>query len=203
MRKLFIYVIIVLATISANSCGKMLDMFKDINDELDDVLENYEERLSLSDDEMNEYLRGKWTLNKVGRSLNTNNKYYIEKVEEDPNLISSIESLEIDGSTFKFNFKKATKFERHFWTDDVEHMQTEDLWFDTYTAEEGSTTLYVEFDSDDVEVFTLMDYTNEGFEYLGIMLFGEDLLGNGSNLKVNRMVIQSASDTYYEFIPAK
>ena len=48
-----------------------------------------------------------------------------------------------------------------------------------------------------------MDNTDEGFDCVNLMLFGEDLLGNGSNLKVNRMVIQSAEDTYYEFVPAK
>ena len=203
MRKVLFFVAVVFAAISVTSCGKLLDMFKDFSDELEDVLENYEERLSLSDDEMDKHLRGTWTLNKVGRSINTNNKYYIEQVQEDSALISSIKSLEIDGSIFKFNFKTSTKFERCFWTEDVDHMQTEELWYESYTAEAGSTTLYVGFDNNNVEVFTLMDNADEGFDYVNLMLFGEDLLGNGSNLKVNRMVIQSAEDTYYEFVPAK
>ena len=37
----------------------------------------------MSDDELIKHLRGKWTLDKVGRVMNTNNKYYIEQVEED------------------------------------------------------------------------------------------------------------------------
>lgn len=86
-------------------------------------------------------------------------------------------------------------------------MQTEEEWHESYTAEAGSTTLYVGFDIDDVEVFTLLDYASSGFNYTDIMLFGEDILGNGWNLKVNRMVINSTVDntchTYYEFVPAK
>ena len=203
MKRILLSVSVVLSALSVSSC----DMLGDMIDKFNDVLENYEERLVLSDAEMNEQLRGKWVLNKVGRALTTNNKYSIEQVQEDPNLVSSIESVEIDGSTFKFNFKKSTKFERRFWIEDVGLMQTEEVWYESYTAEEGSATLYVGFDIDDVEVFTLLDYASSGFYYTDIMLFGEDILGNGWNLKVNRMVINSTVDntchTYYEFVPAK
>lgn len=205
MRRILFPMAVVLAMVTVGSCGKLFDSFSDLKDQLEDAVENYEERLSLSDEEMYRHLRGKWILNKVGRVITTSNKYNVEQVKADPNLISSIESLEIDGSTFKFNFKEKTKFERHFWTEGVGHMQTEYLWYDSYTAEEGSTTLYIGFDINNVEVFTLMDYTDNGLDAIEIFLFGEDLLGNGDNLKVNRMVIHSTSDeeTYYEFIPAK
>ena len=56
MRKVLSFVAVVFAAISVTSCGKLLDVFKDLSDELEDVLENYEERLSLSDDEMDKHI---------------------------------------------------------------------------------------------------------------------------------------------------
>lgn len=201
MKRLSLYIMAGLFMMTTSSCG----MFDDMFEMLDEILESYEERLSLSDEEMEEYLRGEWILNKVGSSMSTNNEYHIEEVVENPDMVSSISSIEIDGSTFRFNFKQSTKFERVFWTEGVEHVQIEELWFDSYTATSGSTTLYLGFD-DNVETFTLWDSTNNGFDEYDIELFGRDLLGNGKfNFEITRMVLSvyGLTDAYYEFIRAE
>ena len=40
MRKVLSFVAVVFAAMSVTSCGKLLDVFKDLSDELEDVLEN-------------------------------------------------------------------------------------------------------------------------------------------------------------------
>ena len=198
MKRLSLYIMAGLFMMTTSSCG----MFDDMFEMLDEILESYEERLSLSDEEMEEYLRGEWILNKVGSSMSTNNEYHVEEVVENPDMVSSISSIEIDGSTFRFNFKQSTKFERHFWTEGVEDVQTEELWFDSYTATSGSTTLYLGF-YDNVETFTLWDSTNNGFDDYDIELFGRDLLGNGKfNFEITRMVL-NVYTACYEFIRAE
>ena len=193
MKKLiFISVLSVAAIFSFCSCDML------------DLLKNYEERLSLSDEESSELIKGKWQLTAVGRSLELDDTYYEEHVVNDPD---NPASSSIDYIVFKDNespviyFKESVLFEVNTWNDSKEIYET-------------STSSYKEFAVDTEKQllqFGCMDESGSEFFILylgragGIINYQINFYGieKGDSYEVKRIIISAGNYTYYEFKPAK
>lgn len=193
MKKLIIVSVLSVAAIFSFCSCDMLDFLK-----------NYEEYLSLTDEEYSELIKGKWQLTAVGRSLEFDDTYHEEHVVNDPD---NPASSSIDYIVFKDNespviyFKESVLFEVNTWNDSKEIYET-------------STSSYKEFAVDTDEQllkFGCMDGSGSEFFILylgragGIINYQINFYGieKGDSYEVKRIILSADNYTYYEFKPVK
>ena len=166
-----------------------------------DALKNYEESLSLTIEEEEALLKGKWILNDAGYSLYSDETYDVERIDKDgyPEVSSAIESIIIgaDG-TVTFNFKEPVTFEMNPYQPTGTTYET----FETYTVTDD-VMMRLGFDGEGVEYFLVQEDRAGGVE-CDFTLYGVEKLSG--DYSVNRMIMSAGTvgeDFYYEFVPAK
>lgn len=193
MKKAFYLFTFVVAVLSVVSCDRL------------SLLSNYEEFLSLTPEEHDELIQGKWILNKVGYTLELDGLNDVEQIVTDdpdyPAIESAIEYITIEGEVFTFKFKESTKYERFFEMEDG-RIESEYAWCDTFVADPDICRVRLGFDWEGVELFNVYEFSKGGLFKHGLSLYGVE---KGDDYKVNRMILYVGidNDTYYEFVPAK
>ncbi len=189
---------VLLAVLSMTACG------------LADVLNHYEDGLSLTDEEFYELVQGKWIINKVGY-WTTLDEYGVEQIDQDndyPIPVSAMKSLEIDRTTIKFNFSHPVPVEYIWWDYESETRKEKTVLHDSFVAKysrPGSKCeLNFSLDTDGTE--SLWCYHDSEFDdgYSGNLII--DLYGiekmNGDVI-VKRMIIRSGDYGCYEFLKSE
>ena len=163
------------------------------------ILKNYEESLSLTIEEEEALLKGKWILQDAGYSLYLDEIYDVEKIDKDgyPETESAIESIVIGaGSVVTFNFKEPVTFEMNPYQPTGTTYET----FETYTVTDD-VMMRLGFDGEGVEYFLVQEDRAGGVE-CDFTLYGVEKLSG--DYSVNRMIMSAGTvgeDFYYEFVP--
>ena len=116
-KVVFPVIAVIVSAFTFMSCGMYDDLMDDVKEALD-ILEGYEEELSLTSEEEDALLKGKWFLSDAGYSLTLDDVYDVEIIEKDgyPEVDSVIESITIgDDREITFHFKKS--FRNQFFHD--------------------------------------------------------------------------------------
>lgn len=193
MKKVFYLAVFVMTVLSAASCDLLSS------------LGNNEEFLSLTAEESDELIQGKWILNKVGYTLELDGLNDVEQVVTDdpgyPAIESTIEYMTIKGKVISFNFKESTMYERYFETDGG-RIGSEYVWCESLVADPDVCRMKLGFDGEGTECINVYENLKGGLSRYGMSLYGVE---KGDDYKVNRMILHVGidNDTYYEFIPAK
>lgn len=193
MKKVFYLAAFVMTVLSVASCDLLSS------------LGNNEEFLSLTAEESDELIQGKWILNKVGYTLELDGLNDVEQVVTDdpdyPAIESAIEYITIEGEVFTFKFKESIRYERFFEMEDG-RIESEYAWCDTFVADPDICRVRLGFDWEGAELFNVYEFSKGGLIKHGLSLYGVE---KGDDYKVNRMILYVGidNDTYYEFVPAK
>ena len=165
------------------------------------ILKNYEESLSLTIEEEEALLKGKWILQDAGYSLYLDETYDVEKIDKDgySETESAIESIVIGaGRVVTFNFRQPVTFEMNPYQPSGTTYET----FKTYTVTDD-VSMRLGFDWDGVEYFRVLE-DRAGGVACDFTLFGVEKLNGDYN--VSRMIMSAGEvgeEFYYEFVPAK
>ena len=193
MKRILLFVAVAVSCAMFGSCDTL------------DLIKNYEEALSLNEEEEAEFLYGKkWIFNKVGYALESDDVYGVEHVithEEDPyypELSSSIESMIINDGSITLNFKQETMIRVILASD----QEDEIIWCKSYTTTDSDPLFKFGFDDDNIERFVVYEGTAGGSNYQHT-LFGMEKL---YSYKLTRMIFSAGLNmvfpyAYYEFLP--
>ena len=188
--RILVYVLFVAAVFSFSSCDSLR------------WLSNYEEMLSLTDEEYDELIVGKWNLTDVGNALELDDVYHEERVvnQSDRPIITSIKSIEFKTSSAPtIYFKEDALFYVYDWynpSGTVEYIESYKEFAVDYTKQLVKFGL----DSDGNEFFILYKGMAGGINNYQIRLYGVE---KGDNYDVKRIILHAEDDSYYEFKPAK
>jgi len=175
-----------------------------------DVLNHYEDGLSLTDEEFYELVQGKWIINKVGY-WTTLDEYGVEQIDQDndyPVPVSAMKSLEIDRTTIKFNFTHQVPVTYTWWDTEAETRREKTVLHDSfvskYSRPGSKSELNFGLEADGTEYFWCHHNSELEDGYSGYMII--DLYGiekmNGDVI-VKRMIIRSGDYGCYEFVKSE
>ena len=191
-RSVFVAAVMAVLSFSLASCEGL------------ELLENYEEQLSLSSEEWEQLVPGKWKLTDAGYSTYLDDVYGEDRIDKEgyPEVSCSIESIEIlPDDEAVINFKKEVTFEVTIPAE-TKTITRNYKKFDTRT---DYGVLYLGFDGEGNEVYNLYETGYEaGIPQWNIKVYGTETLTGGYKLK--RMIIDAGVDpenASYELVPAK
>lgn len=204
----FQMIAVIVSAFTFMSCSLYNDLIEDAKDALE-ILDGYEEQLSLTTEEEDALLKGKWILRDAGYSLTLDDVYDVEIIEKDgyPEVDSVIESITIgDDREITFHFTKPVVFNITTYVEDNPLPQESIQSYQTYTPDGGAL---MKFGLDDYsgEFFQLFFYSGGGTGGsvdCYFRLYGKE--NRNEKYEVSRIIMctsTSAGDSYYEFVPAK
>lgn len=204
----FPMIAVIVSAFTFMSCSLYDDLLEDAKDALE-ILDGYEEQLSLTTEEEDVLLKGKWILRDAGYSLTLDDVYDVEIIEKDgyPEVDSVIESITIgDDREITFHFTKPVVFNITTYVEDNPLPQESTQSYQTYTPDGGAL---MKFGLDDYsgEFFQLFFYSGGGTGGsvdCYFRLYGKE--NRNEKYEVSRIIMctsTSAGDSYYEFVPAK
>jgi hypothetical protein len=162
---------------------------------------NQEELLSLTSEEQDALLVGKWICKDAGYSLSQDDMTGLEHIDKDgyPEVDTAIESIEIaSGGQVTFYFKGSVSFEFVSY----EPMSSTHKNLTSYTVPSDHRMRFG-FDWDPKEYFVVHEDIGGGVE-CDFTLYGTE--DRSENYDVTRIICRAgmiSEPTYYEFIPAK
>lgn len=204
-KVVFPAIAVIVSAFTFMSCGMYDDLMDDVKEALD-ILEGYEEELSLTSEEEDALLKGKWILRDAGYSLTLDDVYDVEIIEKDgyPEVDSVIESITIgDDREITFHFTKPVVFNITTYVEDNPLPQESTRSYQTYTPDGGA---YMRFglNDDGSEFFQLLFFSEGGTGGAvdcGFQLYGKEK--RNEKYEVSRIIMcttTSAGDSYYEFV---
>ena len=207
-KVVFPAIAVIVSAFTFMSCGMYDDLMDDVKEALD-ILEGYEEELSLTSEEEDALLKGKWILNDAGYSLTLDDVYDVDIIDKDgyPEVDSAIESITIgDDREITFHFSKQVVFDITTFVENDPLPQHSTQSYRTYTPDGGAL---MKFGLDDYsgEFFQLFFYSGGGTGGsvdCYFRLYGKE--NRDEKYEVSRIIMctsTSAGDSYYEFVPAK
>ena len=202
----FPMIAVIVSAFTFMSCSLYDDLLEDAKDALE-ILDGYEEQLSLTTEEEDALLKGKWILRDAGYSLTLDDVYDVEIIEKDgyPEVDSVIESITIgDDREITFHFTKPVVFNITTYVEDNPLPQESTQSYQTYTPD-GGANMRFGLNDDGSEFFQLLFFSEGvtgGSVDCGFQLYGKEK--RNEKYEVSRIIMcttTSAGDSYYEFVP--